>query len=157
MNGADGDFMDFNALQLKKRRMADGRSVPGRVFAVGGMEPQGFEPGVEKRNEVPLLINFALEQMRLRALGRQGRIGVVNRRGGNPQLPLFVPGNNAEQPQPIRRRGLLGRQDRFGRCAQQGYSSAGSYGVEDGVFKFSERRVGYVGRVKRFTVAYFDE
>ena len=87
MDGADGDLVDFLPLDAvivhdADQRLLSGRAIPGVVAGpIGGVEADRLEPGMAVGPHAVLLGQLALEQMSLRAVGRQRRIAVAGQAG----------------------------------------------------------------------------
>src|SRR5437763_295774 len=76
VDGADGDLVDLFALDSIEVHdadcgLGDGAAPDVGARAEGSDESHRFEPGVPLGQEVPLLGDLALEEVRLRAIGRE--------------------------------------------------------------------------------------
>lgn len=78
MYGTDGDLMDFISTDGKEFGRSRERSLSSDGPPIRWVEPDRLEPRMALRFDVPLLRNFALEPMRLRAIECQTRIGLAH-------------------------------------------------------------------------------
>src|SRR5579875_65554 len=67
VHGADCDRVDFLPVNLEKLGYARERRIRTMVRSIGRLKAQRFQPGMALRLDVPLLGDFALEPMCLRA------------------------------------------------------------------------------------------
>ena len=75
---ADRDLMDFLSAHGEEVGYSGERRLGGAIRRpIGRVEPDWLEPGMALRLNLPLLRDFALEPMRLRALERQARVRLV--------------------------------------------------------------------------------
>jgi len=102
VHGTDGHLVNLLAGDLEEVRHAArrGARLPAphvRPVAPGAFEPHRLQPGMPLRGDAPLLGDLPLEQVRLRACRRQGRVRVPDVGGNDRQQARVLPREKGHQ------------------------------------------------------------
>ena len=104
VDGADGDLVhlfsfDFEVVHDARNDRLGFRPAPRIVPGpVGGVEPDRLEPGMSFGKNAPLLRDLALEEMGLREVRRECRIGFLHERGSDGERRVAVKQDDGQQP-----------------------------------------------------------
>ena len=108
MHGADGDLVHLLAFDPEEIHDAGRNRCVVRVRPavvtrpVGAVKADSFQPGVPQWPHAPLLGHLAFEPVRLRAVGRQRRIGISNHDRAHGERPLLPVRQNGDQANAVR-------------------------------------------------------